>query len=210
MCKHKQARILAWLIGALLSTSTLASPISGTGLPSSNAALAGGSVIDFESNTPVTDDAVTLTYPDVSMTGNSTLRISAAFDGQFNVTGKALALTTNDSVKEVVFAFTGLVDAFGFNIGGTDVADWQLVAYSATGATLESLSVPVLNDGNNGNYLGIAMPGIASARLSNSGSEDYVVLDNFTYVKQIPEPFSLALIGIGIAGIAYRQRKRSG
>ena len=61
MCKHNQARILAWLIGALLSTSTLASPISGTGLPSSNAALAGGSVIDFESNTPGTDDAVTLT-----------------------------------------------------------------------------------------------------------------------------------------------------
>lgn len=206
----RKPSLAACLIGALLSTSAVASTISGTGLPSFNAAVVGGAVIDFESNAPGTDDAVTLNYTDVSMTGNSTLRISGAYNNQYNVAGNTLALTTNDGGNKVVFEFAGLVDAFGFNIGGTDVATWRVVAYSATGATLDSLLVPVLTNTNNGDYLGIAMSVIASSRLINDSSNpDYVVVDNFTYAKRIPKSLFLALIGIGIAGIGYRRRTRT-
>lgn len=208
MCRSKLTPGLAWVIGAMMSASTMASPIVGTGLPSSNAALAGGSVIDFDSDAAGTS-AVTLNYPGVSMTGDGTLRISDAFNGSFNVTGNALALTTNDSVKEVIFSFTGLVDAFGFNIGGTDSADtWNIVAYAATGTVLGSQQISALGSSNAGEFFGLAMPGIASAKLSNTGDADYVVLDNFTYLSSVPEPVSIALVCIGLVGMGYRRRKQ--
>lgn len=189
--------------------------LSGQGMPSDHAALTGGTVIDFEYDTPG-DFAASFDYGGVRMTGNNLLRISDAFDNQFNATGNSLTLTTNDRTQAIEFDFASPVDAFGFNFGGTNET-WHLIAYGAGGTILEELDLPVLDTGNDGDWRGIAAAGIVSAKLYNtafdvgtdSGSLDYVVLDNFTYLAApVPEPetYALMLAGLGLVGLITRRR----
>lgn len=194
--------------------------MTGQGVPSDHAALAGGTVIDFEANASG-EAAANFDYAGVRMTGNNLLRITDAFDNQFNVTGNSLALTTNDRTQEIEFAFAAPVDAFGFNFGGTN-ATWHLVAYGAGDAVLGELDLPQIDVANDGDWRGIAAPGIVSARLYNtafdigadSGSLDYILLDNFTYqAAAVPEPeaYALMLAGLCLVGlIAHRREPRFG
>lgn len=190
--------------------------LSGQGSPSAHAALAGGTVIDFESHT-AGDSAGAFGYGGVVMTGNNLLRISDAYDGQFNVTGKSLALTTQDRTQQLEFDFADPVGAFGFNFGGTDET-WRLVAYASDGSVLAELDLPQIQDGNGGDWRGIQAQGIASATLYNtafdvgtdSGDLDYIVLDNFTYLAApVPEPqtYALMLAGLGFVRLVARRRK---
>jgi len=206
--------VLIFMISPFFAYNTVAAPISGLGLPSDHADLAGGSVIDFESNFDG-DVAVTFGYADVAMTGNNVLRITNSFSGSFNVNGNSMALTSNDRTEEITFNFSSLVNAFGFNFGGTE-QEWRLIAYSTNNTILGDLIIPVFNNSNSGEWFGISMPGIASARLyntafdisNNTGVSDYVVLDNFTYVKSVPEPATLALLTLGLVGIGASARKK--
>jgi hypothetical protein len=169
--------------------------------------LVGGSVIDFETNSDG-EAALTFGYPDVTMTGNNILRITNSFGGSFNVMGNSMALTSNDRTEEVIFDFLSPVDAFGFNFGGADF-EWYLIAYSAANTILDELTISPFGNSNNGEWFGISAAGIASAKLyntafdvgSNSGTTDYVILDNLTYVKSVPEPATLLLMCLGLAGI---------
>lgn len=89
---------LIFVAGISVAQHAAATPISGLGLPSDHADLAGGAVIDFESN-PHGDVAMTFSYADLTMTGNNVLRITNSFSGSFNVTGNSLALTSNDQTE---------------------------------------------------------------------------------------------------------------
>lgn len=191
--------------------------LSGQGSPSDHASLAGGTVIDFEANTPG-DAAVSFVYGDVTMTGNNPLLITDAFDGSHNTTGNSLALTGNDRTQEIVFDFATPVDAFGFNFGGTNET-WHLVAYGAGDTVLSELDLPQIDPTNDGDWRGIAASGIVSAKLFNtafnvetdSGTLDYIVLDNFTYqVAAVPEPetYAMMLAGLGLVGLMARHGSR--
>jgi hypothetical protein len=218
----RQAKILVstliCLLGISLAQNVAAVPISGFGSPSSHPDLAGGSVIDFEANANG-EIATTFGYTDVSMTGNNVLRIINSFDGSFNVTGNSLALTSNDRTEEITFNFLSPVNAFGFNFGGADL-EWRLIAYSAADTILDELTISPFGGSNNGEWFGISVPGIASTRLyntafdigSDTGTPDYVVIDNFTYVSAVPEPSTFMLISLGLAGLGFgcrQQRNRS-
>ena len=205
--------IIFCMIGTFPGQKAEAVPIGGFGLPLSHRDLAGGSVIDFETN-EIGAASATFNYTDVSMAGNNVLRVTNAFNGSFNVTGNGMALTSNDRTQSVTFNFLSPVDAFGFNLGGTDL-EWHLAAYSSTGTILDELSIPSYSDSNMGEWFGISAPGIVSARLfntafnigSNQGTVDYVVLDNFTYVSAVPEPGTFILMGVGILIGLQRIRK---
>lgn len=81
----------------------------------------------------------------------------------------------------------------------------------------DDLTISAFGNSNNGEWFGISTPGIASARLyntaydtsNNTGTAEYVVLDNFTYAKSVPEPSTLALLVLGLAGIGVRRRVAS-
>jgi len=196
-----------------LAQNVAALPLSGLGTPAGHPGLAGGSVIDFEANANGAF-ASTFHFPDVSITGNNILRISSSFDGSYNVTGNSLALTTNDQTQEITFNFAAPVEAFGFNFGGVD-SSWHLVAYSAASTVLDEFSIAPFGSSNNGEWFGIAGPGIASVQLyntafdiaSNTGTLDYVVIDNLTYAAPIPEPATILLFSTGLAGLAAGRRK---
>jgi PEP-CTERM motif len=198
---------LICMVGIFMAQTAAAGPISGFGAPSSHPDLAGGSVIDFSANA-AGEAAMTFAYMDVSMTGNHVLRITDSFDGLFNVTGNCMALTSNDLTEEITFSFSSPVNAFGFNFGGAD-QEWHLIAYSAGNTILDELAISPFGSSNNGEWFGIAAPGIASARLSNTafdvgsntGTPDYVVIDSLTYANAVPEPSALLLMGLGMAGL---------
>ena len=208
----KYISILVVIVGIPLAQTATAVPISGFGSPSSHPALAGGSIVDFESNVSG-DFALTFAYPDVTMTGNNTLRITDSFDGLFNMTGNSVALTSNDQTQEITFNFSSPVAAFGFNFGGADL-EWRLIAYSTTSAILGDMTISPFGNSNSGEWFGISAPGIASAILyntafdvsGNTGTTDYVVLDNLTYATAVPEPATFMLMSLGLAGFGLRRR----
>ena len=216
--KRQAASIISALIGMLcilaipLPQNAAAAPISGLGSPSSHSDLAGGSVIDFETNVDG-ESMTTFSYSDVSMTGNNVLRITDSYGSSYNVTGNSMALTTNDLTQEITFNFLSPVNAFGFNFGGADL-EWRLIAYSSANAMLDELTISPFGDSNDGEWFGISVPGIASARLYNTefiGNDpqtaDYVVIDNFTYAKPVPEPATMLLMGLGLVGLAAARRR---
>jgi len=144
--------------------------LSGQGVPSDHASLAGGTVIDFEAQT-AGDAAVSFDYVGMAMTGNNMLRITDAFNGSHNTTGNSLALTSIDRTQEIVFDFNTPVDAFGFNFGGTNET-WHLVAYGAGDAVLEELDLPVIDPTNDGDWRGIAAEGISDHAVSSHDAGD--------------------------------------
>lgn len=202
---------LATLAGTLPMAH--AAPISGLGMPSAHAALAGGTVVDFESDAAGAA-ASSFSYASVTLTGNNILRVTDAFAGTFNVTGQAIALTTNDRTQSLDLVFATTVDAFGLNIGGTDQI-WRLEAYAAGGALIEGMDIPILAAANDGQWYGIAAGGIAGARLFNtafdvsrdSGTLDYIVVDNVTTASVVPEPGTMALALVALFGCRIVRRR---
>lgn len=202
------------MAGIFLAQNAVAVPISGFGPPSSHPDLAGGSVIDFEANANG-EFATIFGYTNVSMNGNNILRITNSFDGSFNVTGNSMALTSNDRTQEITFNFMSPVDAFGFNFGGADL-EWRLISYSAADSILNELIISPFGGSNNGEWFGISASGIASARLYNTafdigddtGTPDYVVIDNLTYVSAVPESSTFMLISLGLAGLGFGFRRQ--
>lgn len=204
--------VLIILTGIPLAQSVSAIPLSGFGSPSSHPELAAGAVIDFESNASG-DSAGTFAYLDVTMTGNNLLRITDSFSGSFNMYGNSVALTSNDRTQEIIFNFLSPVTAFGFNLGGADL-EWRLIAYSTSNAILGDMLITPFGSSNSGEWFGILAPGIASAILyntafdvaNNTGTTDYVVLDNLTYATSVPEPATFMLMSLGLAGLGFRRR----
>lgn len=205
------------VVAALLLAGTAeAATLSGTGTPDSNAALAGGTVIDFEST--ASGDYGSLTIGNVTFKGiDDTLRVTSDYAGSYNTRGRLyLENGPYDSsmAYSMRFDFAAAVSAFGFNWGAADNI-WLLSAYDATDSLLGSYSLTATGPSNAGEYFGLAFGGIAYATLVNQSGDagDYVMIDNFTYNGggdvEVPEPTSLALFGLGLAGLVASRRKRS-
>ena len=146
------------------------------------------------------------------------LRIASTFAGSYNTNGSRYLDNNEGRTNGIRFDFDDPISAFAFNFGASDVV-WTLSAYSVSGSLLESRSIDPTRGGNNGAYFGLADAGISYALLTSAGN-DYIMLDNFTYAGQaasggapaseVPEPGSLALLGIGLAGawVATRRAQR--
>jgi len=198
---------------ALLASSAFASPINGTGVP---APIETGKTTKIQFNNQSNSSFASMEIDGVTFSGiGGNLRIASTFAGSYNTNGSRYLDNNEGATGGIRFDFDDPVSAFAFNFGASDV-NWTLSAYSVSGSLLESRTLAPTRGGNNGAYFGLADAGISYALLT-AGSYDYIMLDNFTYAGQaaaggapaseVPEPGSLALLGIGLAGVWAATRR---
>lgn len=110
----------------------------------------------------------------------------------------------NPSAQSFDAIFGTTVSAFDVVVGAIN-GGWKISAYDVNNKIIETLSI---NDPCCGGYTrGIAAPGIK--RVSFTPVWDYAAFDNFRFVPtQVPEPGSLALMGLGLLGFAALRRKK--
>lgn len=202
--KSLLAAAMALALASPISAHAL--PILGQGVPTDNAALSGGTVIDFESvgsfNGP------SLNTSGVTFTANGgNVNVSSLFAGAYNTRGTYAI--DNQNGFNYAFTFDAPAAAFGFHFGASDV-NWVLTAYNGD-TILETLNLSRVGGSNAGDYFGIAAAGITHATLTAIGS-DWVFIDNFTYVSgtstAVPEPGTIGLLGVALAGLALTARGR--
>lgn len=205
------AAVLAIFLPALNANASF---ISGVGATTSDAALAGGTVIDFEGMANATYAAgVGLTVGDVTFSANDNhMNIDNTYQG-YNQSGTYLDNGTygDNGFSSVTFSFAGTTDAFGFTWGMAEpFASWVLTAYDSSNSVLESYALPSTSTSSLGEFFGIATAGISYATLAWGGDYDWVAIDNFTYQAStsVPEPSTLLLLGAGFLGLGFAGRKK--
>ncbi len=182
-----------------------ATPITSMADPS----LSGATVIDFES--VALGEYGSLALSGVTINGiGGTMTICdgcGGGGGSFGDVGRSLQ-NTSGTPTSFDLVFDGLVSAFGI-VGGAVNHPWTYTAYDSSNNILETLN---LNDPCcSGFFNGIATNGIARVNLSGGG--DWVVFDNLAFVSQgsnsVPEPGTLALLGLGLSGLLFSRKKKS-
>ncbi|MEO8937458.1 MAG: PEP-CTERM sorting domain-containing protein [Burkholderiaceae bacterium] len=196
---------------ALLAGNAVATPVSGTdgmGTPT----IAGQTgIVNFDSTALATRSSLTSGAVTISGIGGS-IRVANDYPGQYNGRGAAYLDNDQGDTNGFRFDFASIVNAFAFNFGASDNV-WTLTAFDASGHVLESVRAPITNGSNAGDYIGLADAGIKYATLTTSSS-DWVFVDNFVYAaplvraSAVPEPGSIALIGLGIAGVVAMRRRK--
>jgi hypothetical protein len=203
-----ETAFLSNLIG--VGTETFESFLSGTSAPliltfpgAGNATLSGGSG-SVRSVTPGTTNGVGR-YSIPSATSSKFWEVTAGGGGNFTVT----------------FNQPGGIAAFGFY--GIDIGDFggQLTLALSNGTTQTVNNTVGGNGSTDGSVLfyGLIAQNATEQFTSvafntTTGGGDVFAFDNFTIgsqeqVRPVPEPASLALFGIGLAGLGFVRRRRA-
>ncbi len=210
----RRMQLLAAVAAVCVAGDARAAFITGIGNPST--AIPGGTVITFDSGptgrfTPPT----TVTLSGVTIGGvGGTFDIDGDFIGQFNTRGvNALSNDnfTSVSTSTFTFDFSAPTSAFAFLFGASDAGVWRVNAFNAANALIESYLIPATQSSNAGDYFGISAAGITRATVTNTGAQDYVFIDNFTFTPgsvtvASPAPATLLLV-VGAAGLIGAGRR---
>lgn len=211
----------AALLVAASASSASAAFLSGTGGAQTDAAVAGGTLVDFESIPISTFGSTTVGNLTVSGAGGSgLLDVESAYGGGFNTQGRYLA-NNGGLTDQFVLDFASAVTAFTFNFGATDIV-WNLSVYNGA-SLIDTVALNPVFGSNGGDYYGYSAAGITRATIATTNPlfQDQVFIDNVTFagsgappveidrpVGGVPEPASWALMLTGFGGLGWTLRRR--
>lgn len=202
---HCAYRLLSAAALAVVSASTFAAPTIYT---SSAAFLAQVAPTAYtETFTAVADDNTNVQ----TFTGNGMYGFTATLDAGQQFYFGTDALSTNLPNEQVTLTFTGgPVTAFGANFYAIDIGD-QFMSSPLTILLADgSSSTLTFTPGDASAYRGFtSQVAITSITFSASAQGAYATLDNLTIggTRTLPEPSSMALIGLAFAGAAAARRR---
>lgn len=143
--------------------------------------------------------------------------VASDFAGSYNTRGRLHISNQGYQFQILRFDFDSTISALGFLFGASD-SSWTLSAFNSSNLLLESIDIAPVYASNNGDFFGLSgLAGASYATLTqnfdgyySNGGVDYVFVDNlaFTSGNGVPEPTSLALMGLGLAGLATLRRRK--
>jgi hypothetical protein len=195
MKKIVQSTLAAAIL--MLATAANATPITSA----TDTALNNSVLINF--NAMPTSSAKSFDMGVVTFNSLTSAPLSIqSYGNAYGSSGQALGNSSGNAF-EVVFDTTA--SAFGI-LGGAYNGSWTFTAFDVNNNIIEARAVN--RSCCSGYFDGIAANGIK--RVTFYGNGDYVVFDDFRFTAaQIPEPGSLALLGLGFLGFAASRRKKN-
>lgn len=112
-----------------------------------------------------------------------------------------------DPVFTITFA--NPITAFSLDFGSVDVPrDSVIYAYTATGTSAIASTKAVAAGGLNQTVSLSNLVGVTRIAVTPGSYGDYVAVDNVRYTTAVPEPATMAALGLGALALVKRRRKR--